>query len=484
VTDVAGTITLINKVAELQTGWTAEEAVGRPLAEVFHIINERTRKRCEHPVLKVMKTGLACGLANHTVLIRKNGTEIIIEDSAAPIRDRASRIIGVVLVFRDTTDKRRMEEELLKAEKLQSVGVLAGGLAHDFNNLLTAVLGNISMAKMYVDNRSKAFARLTEAESASRRATDLTYQLLTFSKGGAPVKKTTSISDIIRESANFTLSGTTIAPQFSVSESVWPVDVDAGQMSQVFNNLIINAIQAMPHGGTIAFTVENTVLSENSFATLPPGSYVRISVQDSGSGIPEEHITKIFDPYFTTKQHGSGLGLASVYSIVKRHDGHITIESKPGQGATFRIYLPAAGNGAAESAAGDATVVDGRGKILVMDDEQIVRDISGDMLQALGYDVDYATNGSEAIAMYRHARETNKPFQAVIMDLTIPGGMGGKDAIEQLLSLDPDVKAIVSSGYSNDPIMADYKTYGFKGVIIKPYSIDAFSKMLRDVITG
>ncbi len=482
VTDVAGTVTLINKAAEQLTGWTAEEAVGKPLAGIFHIINEKTRERLDPPVEKVISSGLVCGLSNHTSLIRVDGREIIIEESAAPIRDKGSRIIGVVLVFRDMTDKRRIEEEMLKAEKLQSVGVLAGGLAHDFNNLLTAVLGNISMAKMYVDSQSKAFARLSEAESASRRATDLTYQLLTFSRGGAPIKKTASISDIIRESANFTLSGTNVAAHFRIAEPVWAVDIDVGQMSQVFNNLIINAVQAMPDGGTVFISVENILLQENSVATLKEGRHVRITMQDTGSGIPEENLPKIFDPYFTTKQHGSGLGLASVYSILKRHNGHVTVESKCEQGTTFQIYLPASGDNSVESMAGDAGFVRGHGRVLIMDDEQIVRDVSADMLQALGYEVACVKTGAEAVELYCRASEENRPFQAVIMDLTIPGGMGGRDAVRKLLAVDPDVKAIVSSGYSNDPIMADYKKFGFKGVIIKPYNIDAFSKILREVL--
>ncbi len=484
VTDVDGTITLLNKVAEQLTGWTSEEAGGRPLGEVFHIINEKTRQRCDHPVQKVIATGLICGLANHTALIRKDGAEKIIEDSAAPIRDRMSRIVGVVLVFRDTTDKKRMEEELLKAEKLQSVGVLAGGLAHDFNNLLTAILGNISMARMYIDSRSKASHRLTDAEAASRRATELTHQLLTFAKGGAPVRQAVSIGDIVREAANFALHGTPVLSEFSLPEGLWTVEVDAGQMSQVFHNLIINAVQAMPKGGTVFFTAENVALADNDVPTLDAGNYVRIVVRDTGPGIPEEHRPRIFEPYFTTKQQGSGLGLASVYSIVKKHDGHITVSSDLSSGTTFEIYLPALRNEAASLPVEPDLVTRGRGKILIMDDEKIVRELSGEMLRALGYDVEFAGNGAEALERYRRALEEKSPFHAVIMDLTIPGGMGGKETIQKLRELDPEVRAIVSSGYSNDPIMAEYRKYGFRGVIVKPYNIVHFSRTISDVLAG
>ena len=341
VTGVDGTITLINRIAEQNTGWTASEAIGRKLEQVFAIVNEQTGDPCEHPVEKVVRTGFICGLANHTALIRKDGTRIVIEDSAAPIRDRDGVIIGVVLVFRDVTEKRRLEEEVIKAEKLQSVGILAGGLAHDFNNLLTSIVGNISMARMNIDTRSKAYERLSEAETASRRATDLTYQLLTFARGGAPVRTAASIADIIKESSSFALSGTNVAPEFVIPADTFTVDVDAGQMSQVFNNLIINAVQAMPGGGTIRFRAENKIIQEREIPTLPGGAYVHVSVHDTGTGISPEHLFRIFDPYFTTKEKGSGLGLASVYSIIKRHDGHITVDSKPGRGTTFDIYLPA-----------------------------------------------------------------------------------------------------------------------------------------------
>jgi PAS domain S-box-containing protein len=482
VADTQGTVTLLNKVAELHTGWSAADAVGRPLAEVFHIINEKTRERCESPAQKVMVSGVIAGLANHTALVRKDGTEIIIEDSAAPIRDRESRIVGVVLVFRDTTDKRRMEEELLKVEKLESVGVLAGGLAHDFNNLLTAIVGNISMAKMYIDARNKAYDRLAEAETASRRATDLTYQLLTFSRGGEPVRQATSIVEIIRDSAKFTLSGTAVAFDLVAAEGVWSVDVDAGQMSQVFNNLFLNAAQAMPGGGRVTAAVDNVMLPEGSVPSLREGAYVAITISDTGPGISAEHLPRIFDPYFTTKAKGSGLGLASVYSIVKRHGGHVTVESRPGRGASFHLYLPAARAKAAATGLEAETIARGGGRVMVMDDEQIIRDIAAEMLRTLGYEVETVPNGDEAITQYRRAMEAGHPFDVVVMDLTVPGGMGGKETIRRLKEIDPLVKGIVSSGYSTDPVMAEHGAYGFSGVVTKPYSIEQLSRTLRKVL--
>ncbi|HEX8948030.1 MAG TPA: ATP-binding protein [Dissulfurispiraceae bacterium] len=482
VTDIEGIVTLLNTAAEKLTGWTMREAVGKPLTEVFHIINEKTRERCENPVEAVIKTGLVVGLANHTALIGRDGTEMVIEDSAAPIRDRNSATIGVVLVFRDVTEKRKTEEELLKVEKLQSVGLLAGGLAHDFNNLLTSIIGNISMAKIYTDAGGKAHERLEEAEKAARRATDLTYQLLTFSKGGVPIRKAASVVDIIRELASFTLSGTNVAQAFLVPGEIWNVDVDIGQMSQVFNNLIINAVQAMPGGGKISFILGNAVLSDDEIPPLQKGEYVRISVGDTGAGIPEEHLPRIFDPYFTTKEQGSGLGLASAYSIIRRHDGHITVESKVGAGTTFTIYLPASKNKLASEKTEGRGITTGHGRILVLDDEASVRNVAGEMLRTLGYEVEFATNGTEAIETYRKAAEAGNPFDAVILDLTIPGDMGGKEAVLKLREIDPNMKAIVSSGYSVDPVMAEYEVYGFKGVITKPYTIESFSRTLRETL--
>ena len=481
-TDIKGKILFINKEAEKLTGWTQAEAIGRPLLEVFHIINEKTRDSCENPVDKVIKTEKRVSLANQTVLIARDGTERIIADSGAPIFDRKSNIIGVVLVFRDVSEKRKMEEERLKIQKLESIGLLAGGIAHDFNNILTAFMGNISLSKLYVKPEGKIFERLEEMEKATLRAMDLTGQLLTFSKGGAPVKKTLSIPELIKDCAIFALRGSNVQCEFSFSDDLWPSEIDEGQISQVINNMIINADQAMPEGGKIQVCAENMVVDAKPSLPLQPGRYIKISIQDQGSGIAKERLPRIFDPYFTTKQKGSGLGLATAYSIIDKHDGYIVAESELGVGSTFYIYLPASEKKVPGVKETRTKAFVGKGRILVMDDEALIRDIAGQLLNRIGYDVEFAKDGAEAVKRYQKVMESGKSFDAVIMDITIPGGMGGKEAVQRLLKIDPEVNAIVSSGYSNDPVMSDFRKYGFKGVVKKPYTIEELGKALQEIL--
>lgn len=483
VTDVDGRITMVNKVAECLTGWSHEDAQGKPLPEVFSIIHEKSRAKGENPVEKVLRTGRIVALANHTALIRRDGVEIIIADSAAPIRDLKGSIIGVVLVFRDITAQYRTEQEMQKMQKFEALEMLAGGLAHDFNNILTSILGNVSLVKMQLGADHKSFDRLTDAEKATRRATELTQQLLTFARGGAPIKKAASIAEIAKETCRFAISGSTTRCSYTIPSSIWSVEVDKGQMSQVFNNLVLNAVHAMPRGGTVRIDFENVTVPVTRPSGVKKGEYVKITFADEGVGIPEEHLAKIFEPYYTTKEGGSGLGLAIVLSIINRHDGYIEADSKPGQGTVFTLYVPALPDCPSPEPESAGGVKFGEGRILIMDDEELIRDVVGCILMELGYEVGYAKDGQEALVAYTKAREEKRPYDAVIMDLTIPGGMGGKDAVRTLHAIDPGATVIVSSGYSTDPIMADYEKYGFCGVVTKPYNANDISEVVNSVLT-
>jgi CheY-like chemotaxis protein/anti-sigma regulatory factor (Ser/Thr protein kinase) len=345
------------------------------------------------------------------------------------------------------------------------------------------ILGNVSMAKTYVTPENEVFDLLSEAEAASAMAQTLTKQLLTFAKGGAPLKETASIKDILKESAAFVLRGSKSNCELSIPKDLWPAEVDVGQISQVINNIVINANQAMPKGGIIQVAAENLIIEDGyDLLRVNPGRYIRISITDQGVGIAEDHLLNIFDPYFSTKQEGSGLGLATAYSIVKKHDGHITVESRLGVGTTFHIYLTAFDRAVPEKE--EAQLIKGQGRILVMDDEASLRKMVGRMLKNLGYESEVAKDGAEAVRMVKQAKEAEKSYDAVILDLTVPGGMGGKEAIDKLLEIDPEIKAIVSSGYSDDPVLANFQEYGFKGMMPKPFESLSLSKVLHEVLKG
>ncbi len=484
-TTTDGTIVMLNKIAQSLTGWRQENAAGKLLEEVFHIVDENNQANKIDLVKEVIKTKQVIELSGSYILKGKDGTEYLIEDSAAPIFNRFSEVMGVVIVFRDVTNEKRIEEELQNARKIESIGVLAGGIAHDFNNILTAIIGNISLAKMHTDPESKVQTRLTEVEKACLRATALTQQLITFSKGGVPIKQTVSIKQLLEDSASFALRGSNVKCDLAIQDDLLPCDIDGRQISQVVKDMIINADQAMPEGGTITITAENSTVDEDDNLPLKDGEYVKIVIQDKGIGIAPENINKIFDPFFSTKEKGSGLGLASSYSIIKKHGGYIGVASKDGAGTTFTVYLPAAKviSRTEEKKVGPETPLSGEGKILIMDDEEPVRGAAKAMLAYLGYETEVAVDGKEAIEMFKDALESGSPYAAVILDLTIPGGMGGKETVKHLKEMYPDVKAIVSSGYSNDPVMADYKKYGFDGIIIKPYRISDLADVLQKTIS-
>ncbi len=490
-TNIQGQITSLNKAAEQLVGLQQGGVLGQPLTQVFQLVQSNVSQKGQIPIAKVLQNGETIEADNQSLLAARDRTERLIAYMCAPIYDRDSHIVGAVLAFHDITEKQKLADERLKASKLESLGLLAGGIAHDFNNLLTGVLTNMTLAKTHIERPDRkdlyeAQLYLEEAEKAVLRTKDLTRQLLTFAKGGAPIKKTALLPEIITESAQFVLHGSNVICEFGLPADLWAVEVDRGQLSQVIQNLVINSIQAMPTGGYIWIEGKNLALPAGAALPLPPGNYVKITVRDNGVGIPPDQLSKIFDPYFTTKAYGTGLGLATCYSIIKQHDGYINTASTPDIGTTFDIYLPASTKPIAISpqASPPLNLPTGRGKILVMDDEAIIRKAISRLLSYIGYEVAVAADGKEAIECYRQALAANRPFTAVIMDLTIRGGMGGKEAITHLLELDPQAKVIVSSGYSNDQIMANYLEHGFKGVVVKPFRMEELTKALEDVISG
>ena len=414
---------------------------------------------------------------------RKDGRMFDVEISAQFQPEEGGRILAFI---HDITERKRAEAEHLRAEKLQGLGTLAGGIAHDFNNLLQGLFGNMSIAMEELSKEHPGYAFLEQAEKSRSRAVRLTKQLLTFAKGGAPVKESVSLGELIAEVARFDLSGSKVSLIYRQAEDLWQADADKGQLQQVVSNLVINARQAMPNGGHLTITLENADLPAEAVPALSQGRYVKLTVQDEGVGIEPEVLGQIFDPYFTTKHTGSGLGLATVWSIINKHGGHISVDSEVSKGTTFTLYLPVS---SATSPTEPKLPVAERplqtraAKLLVMDDEDMVCKIVTKILERGGNTVVSAQDGKEAIALYKQALEAGVPFDAVILDLTIPGGIGGVQAVSALRAIDPNVRAIVSSGYADDPVMANPAAYGIKGVVAKPYTADALREAVARVLS-
>ena len=387
----------------------------------------------------------------------------------------------------------RAEDELQRIRNLESIAALSGGIAHDYNNLLTVIIGNISLIQSYIEPDDMICGLLDEALEASMTAKSLTQKLITFSRGGAPIMETASIAPVIKSATEFTLSGSNIKCEFSIPGDLFLVHIDKTQIGHVIHNLVMNAREAMPGGGIIKVVAENVNIADKSPEIgigLEKGNYVKISITDQGIGISKEILDKIFDPYFSTKdmgtQKGMGLGLSICHSIIKKHNGNIVAESSAGTGTGLHFYLPASEETIVTQKSlkvpEKKKLVLGKGRILVMDDEKMVIKITGHILNRLGYDASFSKDGAQAVEMYKKAMESQNPFDAVILDLTVRGGMGGKEAIKRLIEIDPKIKAIVSSGYSNSPVMTSYKDYGFIGVIAKPYNINELSKKLNEVL--
>ncbi len=491
-TNKDGKVVFINRKAEEIIGVPNGENIttkGWKMTDIFSLRStlEMTELQTgrledmEHLAYNVPSEELYTNLVLNSIYGKSTQTSVCV----VSMTDKDGKFDGALFLIEDITERKLLEEERKTIERLGSIGILAGGIAHDFNNLLTGIMGNIGLAMRHIEPKGRAMDRLAEAEKASLRARDLTQQLLTFARGGAPIKKTVAMGILIKDSASFALRGSNVKCEFSLPDDLWLVEADEGQMKQVIANLVINANEAMPEGGIINIGAKNTSIERKGILSLPKGNYVEITIEDHGVGISKEHLDKIFDPYFTTKQKGSGLGLSTTYSIIKNHNGHIQVKSTQNVGTTFRIYLSASRKGVPkEEESVVSSPIPGKGKILVMDDEDIIRQLLDSALTEAGYEVELTADGAEAIEHYAKARESGKPFDAVIMDLTISGGMGGKEAISRLLEIDPAAKVIVSSGYATDPIMSDFKKYGFRAVATKPYIVEELERKLRSILKG
>jgi len=481
-TDLAGTVLLVNHAAETLTGWTLEEAAGMPLGAVFRTVDPETREALDNPVDMLTRDPRKAGFNRSSVLTARDSSERPIEATAAPLRDADGRTIGMVMVFRDITDALKVQEERAKASKIASLGLLAGGIAHDFNNILMSIMGNLSMARESAKGRGTTRA-FDDAQRACLQARQLTWQLLTFSRGGVPLKRTLAVPRILKESASLALRGSNVSCTFDIAPDLWAVSADEEQLIQVINNLVVNAQQAMPQGGSLEIRAENIVEPGNRWEhalRVEPGRYLRMSFADRGIGIPEQNLGRIFDPYFTTKQKGSGLGLATLYSIVKNHGGYVSVASTPGQGTTLTVNFPASACEAAVESI--APIPAGASRILVMDDEASVRGLTVKMLKSLGHAVDVVDNGAAAVEQYVRALKTGQPFDAVLLDLVVPGGLGGREALEMISEIDPGVKAIMVTGCTQTCRSSEFLDDGFKAVIAKPFTLEELKTTLCAVL--
>ncbi|AOP32661.1 hypothetical protein A0128_01515 [Leptospira tipperaryensis] len=486
--DSEGNITFCNDYLLNLTGWKREELIGNNWFDYFLLPEEREQ------VLSIFKEAIrtkALPLHYENYLRTRSGEKKLIQWDNTILQDRNNRIIGTISIGTDITDRKRaesdrleLERRLLHAQKLESLGVLAGGIAHDFNNLLGGIFGYIDLAREKAEAGESNTRYLDKAITVFNRAKDLTQQLLTFAKGGKPIRKTGSLAPIINDCVLFSLSGSNVSCHFEIEETMGLCDFDENQIHQVLENIIINSIQSMPLGGTILVSAKNMYLGKYNSVRLKEGDYIQISVQDSGTGIPKDLLPRIFEPFFTTKQKGTGLGLATSYSIVQKHDGGIEVKSELGVGSTFNIYLPVSQNEIKSNPHKEINYHKGLGRVLIMDDEDFIIEIFSEMLEKMGYHTVSAKNGSDAIQLFKEAKNSFKPFDILIFDLTIPGGMGGEKAISEIRKLDPNVIAIASSGYSEDPVISSPKEYGFSASLRKPFRKGDLAELLEKLLSG
>ncbi|HEY9071898.1 MAG TPA: PAS domain S-box protein [Candidatus Ozemobacteraceae bacterium] len=476
-TDTLGKVQLVNRVAEELTGWSQQEAGGRPLPEVFRILDERAREPVETAIDRVLASAATIESDVPVILVARDGSERLVTSCGSPLMDRNNSVIGGVLVFRDMTEKTRLLEITQNNQKLEALGVLAGGIAHDFNNLLGGIFGFMELAQQGCSD-PRVSGYLNNAIATIRRARGLTQQLLTFAKGGTPLRSLAPLPPLIRESALFALSGSNVSCRFQLPDDLWPCSIDTNQIGQVIDNIVINAQQAMPAGGEVLITAQNLTLTGTTAHGLPAGTYVRISVSDTGTGISRDILPRIFDPFFTTKSQGQGLGLATSHSILRRHSGAIEAESEPGRGSTFHLFLPAMPHPAPQDGPPLRPSHTGHGRVLIMDDEPVVRDVLGSFLELLGYEIFPMAEGKDTLAFFEAETRVGRPFTALFLDLTIPGGLGGKEIIGSLRRQAPDLPVFVVSGYAEDPIMATPAEFGFTASLRKPFLMADLEELL------
>ena len=476
--DIDGKILRWNKYGENVIGYTADEiSVSNPL----DFIVEQDRELVNKTIKDTFDKGYS---SVESTLVTKRGEKIPFYFTG--IRVMIDDVPCILSIAIDISERKKIEYELEKLRRLESIGILASGVAHDFNNLLTGILGNISLVKQYLDSEDMIFKRLSTAERSCLEAREITSRLITFSKGGEPVKKVTRVQQLLKEAHCPLIKDTNITFEYNLPDNLYPVEIDEGQIRNVIINILTNAAEAMPEGGKIDISAANLEITEKDNLPIKEGSYVKVSIRDRGRGIQVEEISRIFDPYFSTKERGvkkgMGLGLTICHSIIRKHEGFITVESMPGAGTTFHLYLPASLKKKTETEVTGEMETIRKKRILIMDDDEIVRDITGDMLMHCGYYIESSKDGNEAIALYIKAKERGEPFDAVILDLVVPNGMGGDIAIKRLHDIDHGVKGIALSGYSKDLIMTHYMDYGFTAALSKPYNIQLLNGTLERVL--
>jgi PAS domain S-box-containing protein len=479
--DTSFRISQWNKRAEEIFGYSAEDAAGLPASR---LLPETMHPHITKIWQKLVTT--ESGVRSRNENITKDRRTILCDWFNTPISNSQGQVLGALSLIENVTERLQEEKELIKIEKLESTGILAGGIAHDFNNILTAILGNINIALRDRNLSDTTRELLSSAEQASIRARVVTRQLLTFAKGGEPILEPAQLGEIVRESTDFVLNGSNVTALYTIPDDLWQVPVDRGQISQVIENIVLNSRQAMKHSGVLEIACENVHRDDSSYAFLDRTKpFIRIIIRDSGPGIPTKLLDKIFDPYFSTRDEGSGLGLAVSLSIVNKHNGRIMVNSESGKGAEFILYLPAIGTETThKESEGKVSLQPQSIRVLIMDDDESVRRVLHVMLELLGHQVFQASNGEEAIAIYRDRLHSDEPIDLVIADLSIPGGMGGKEAMSALLEIDPGTRAIVSSGYSSDPVMASCRDYGFRVAINKPYVLEKLEKAIHAALAG